>query len=201
MAASRVPVQAPWAGPQLQPVLKHATRVSQRGQAVTAVQPTACFSASTAVASQGLPGIQATTLSTDSAAAAAAAAKQPLDAQHKSANASRQSARVTKSQKAATAKQQQQQAEGPVANVQFDCQQLKLLPGDLPLHSECWSGCGAAQQSLVNQVRYMQRAALADNSIHAIKEDIAQEAIYLVLQKMGRHNCCSRLGRRTPWIS
>lgn len=77
------------------------------------MQPTACFSASAAVASQALPGIQATTLSTNSATAAAAAAKQPLDAQHKSANASRQSARVTKSP---TAKQQQQQAKGPVAN-------------------------------------------------------------------------------------
>lgn len=174
LSASHVSVPAPLAGPQLHPVLKHATRVSQLGRAAKAVQPVACFSASAAaVHSHGPPGTKAETHCPDNAAAAVAA-KHSSDAQKHFANASRRPAKITKPQKAASAKrqQQQQQAKVSVAREHSDCQQLKLLPEDLPLHCECMARMqlNSAEPS---QARYMQRARLADDSAQAIAENSA----------------------------
>ena len=170
MSASHVSLQAPFPGPQLQPVLKHATRINQPGRAVTAVQSVACFSASAAVQSQELPRTKEEKRCADSAAAADAA-KQSSDAQRHSATASRRPAKVTKLQKAATAKRQQQ-AEVSVSNRHLDCQQLKLLPEDVPLHSECMARMqhNSAEPS---QSRYIQRARLADELAQVAAEDSA----------------------------
>lgn len=174
-SAGHVSVPAPLAGPQLQPVLKHATRVSQLGRAATAVQPVACFSASAAVHFQGPSGSKAETCCPTNAAAAVAA-KHSSDAQRHSANASCRPAKITKPQKAASAKrqqqQQQQQAKVSVANEHSDCQQLKLLPEDIPLHCECMARMqrNSAEPS---QASYIRCARLADDAAQAIAEDSA----------------------------
>ena len=173
LLASNHSFQVPCVGPHLQPVLKHATRFGQEGQARTAAPPVACFSASAAVQSQQLPGNNTEACPADSTAAAAAA-KQSSDAQHHSANASPCPAKITKQHKTAAAsakRQQRQQAQSSVANERFDCQQLKLLPQDLPLHSECMVRMQRNSAEPNQASRYIQRARLADQSAQAIGED------------------------------
>lgn len=175
-AASSEALQAACAGPQLQPVLKHASRVGQLARADTAMKPVACFSASDAVQSQRVPGSNAERCRTNSAAAAAAT-KQSSDAQQHPANAYLCPAKATKPRKAAatTAKrqQQQQQASLSAASVHFDCQQLKLLPGDVPLHSECMARMQRNSAEPSQTSRYIQRARLTDEMAQASGEDSA----------------------------
>lgn len=179
MPANSHSFQIPCARPQLQPVLKHATRFSQ--QAHTATLPVACFSASDAVQSQNLTGSAAETCPADGTAAAVAT-KQSSDPHHPSANAFFAPAQVTKQRKvpAAAAKRQQQQqqrqqqqaqqaqqARAPVADECLDCQQLRLLPEDVPLHSECMVRMQHSSAEPGQASRYIQGARLADNMAQA----------------------------------
>ena len=171
--ASSYPLQVPCAGPQLQPVLKHATRFSQQWQAQTTNRPVACFSASAAGQLQNLPGNDTDTCRANSTAAAAAT-KQSSDAQHHSADATPCPAKIPKQRMTAAASarwQQQPQAQLSVAKERFDCQQLKLLPQDLPLHSECMVRMQRSSAEPSQASRYIQRARLADQSAQAIGED------------------------------
>lgn len=173
--ASSHSFQVPRAGPQLQPVLKHATRFSQEGQPHTATPPVACFSASAAVRSQQLPGNDTEACDADSTAAAGAT-KQSSNPLYHSATASPCPAKITKQRKTAAAsakRQQRQQVQPSAANERFDCQQLKLLPEDLPLHSECMVRMQHKSAEPGQASRYIQRARLADQSAQAISEDSA----------------------------
>ena len=174
--ASSHSFQVPASGPHLQPVLKQASRFSQQGQARTDNSPVACFSASAAVKSQKQPGNDTQTCHADSTAAAAAT-KHSSGAQHHSANATTPCpAKITKQRKTAAAsakRQQQQQAQLPVAKERFDCQQLKLLPQDVVLHSECMARMQRKSAEPSQASRYIQRASLADQSAQAIGEDNA----------------------------
>lgn len=166
--------QVPCAGPRLQPVLKHASRFSQQGQAQTANMPVACFSASAAAQSQKLPGRDTQTCRADSTAGAAAI-KQSSDAQHHSATATPCPAKTIKQRQTAAAsdkRNQQRQAQLSVATEHFDRQQLKLLPQDLPLHSECMVRMQHNSAEPSQASRYMLRARLADQSAQVIGEDI-----------------------------
>lgn len=167
--------QVPCSSPHMQPVLKQASRFSQHGQAYTANSPVACFSAPAAVQAHTLLGNDTETCRADSTAAAAAT-KQSFDAQHHSANATPCPAKITTQHKTAAAsakRHQRRQAQLPVANEGFDCQQLKLLPQDLPLHSECMVRMQRKSAEPSQASRYIQRARLADQSAQAIGEDNA----------------------------
>ena len=166
------------AGPQLQPVLQHGSRTNpakrenplmRRGQQ----------SASPSIDFPSVPSDMVDTHSADSAAALANVLI-PSHAPHQSANAAVAPAKASKPGRSlmataagasAAAAQTQKKAHKLATEHTYDCQGLKLLSGDTPLHSECLARMsrkpGDSTQSLV----YVERANLADNMARTMMDD------------------------------
>ena len=158
------------AGPQLQPVLQHGSRGNQLKRVNTSTTVPQ-QSSSPVVDIVGLPS----TMAEPQCAENALAIKHMPATQQRSVSASPIPAKALKLQKAA-ATQPQQQPRAVAAGMRYDCQQLKLLPEDQALHSECMARMQCSSSEPSQALRYVQRAKLADDMAKAAAEDSADAA-------------------------
>ena len=179
------------AGPQLQPVLQHGNRGNQLKRVNTSM-PVPQQSSSPIVDIVGLPSSSAEAQYADSAIAAKPAMQQQsVDT----------SPAPAKPQKAA-AKQRQRQAPTALAGMRHDCQQLKLLPEDQALHSECMARMQCNSSKPSQATRYVQRAKLADDMAQAAAEDNASASGTIAGEQLKHmHNVEAAVLLSTVWFS